>query len=99
MKPYLYCIDNGDGTPAMSEACVAEDAHCLQESVDAVNAECDPDAFPQRVVACYSGDQVAETLGRMHKAHALLLQIWPDGEKCEHRVAREIFRTLAGGGE
>ncbi len=36
---------------------------------------------------------------RIAKAHALLLQIWPTGEQCEHRVAREIFKTLAGGGE
>jgi hypothetical protein len=34
---------------------------------------------------------------RMAKARTLLLTIWPDGEKCEHRVAREIFETLAGG--
>jgi hypothetical protein len=36
---------------------------------------------------------------RLTKAHAQLLTIWPDGEKCEHRVARDIFRILAGGGE
>jgi hypothetical protein len=36
---------------------------------------------------------------RMASAHAMLLTIWPDGEQCEHSVAREIFRTLAGGRE
>jgi hypothetical protein len=44
-------------------------------------------------------DLVPQVDERLAKAHALLLTIWPDGERCEHRVAREIFRTLAGGVE
>jgi hypothetical protein len=45
-------------------------------------------------VVCELGPRLDE---RLAKASSLLLTIWPDGEKCEHRVAREIFKTLAGG--
>jgi hypothetical protein len=47
-------------------------------------------------VVCELVPQIDE---RLAKARAMLLTIWPDGEKCEHNVAREIFRTLAAGGE
>ena len=72
MKPFMYAIDSGAGTPEMSEACVAEDPDCLQESVDDHNAA-DPEApQKQKVVAVFSEDQVKELEAKLGAAVHLL---------------------------